>query len=262
MLFRSYTVSGAVGGTVALHANGHTAVFTPGSAGLAGFNFTIGDGVTSVTRKAGVAVSAQTIFERRWKGGAGNAWDTVSENWINGSTIGTYHSGDPVVFDEAGAASATVVLNGILQPSSITVSGATNYTFTGSGALNVSGSLTNNGTLRLTGGAVLNVTGTFTNNGVLDLINAPQTLPAGFINNGTVLDSSVVKVKTVGLNAGSVVVTIQSYTGHSYQLQTKPSLTSGTWTNVGAAQAGATGTVLTFSTPGGSGGFYRVAVTP
>ena len=296
----TYSVSGATGGTVALHANGHTAVFTPASAGLASFNFTIADGATSVTRKVGVAVSAQTIFERRWKGGAGNVWDTVSENWINGSTIGTYHSGDPVVFDDAGAASATVTLSGTLQPSSITVSGATNYTFAGSGTLaessltetgagtltlggghsfasvlvqggtlvigvgtsSVSGSVTNNGTLRLTGGAVLNITGTFTNNGLLDIMTGAQTLPPGFINNGTVLDSSLVRTNSVSKSGAVFSVSITGYAGHSYQLQRADSL-AGPWTAIGTAQSGS-GSTLTFTDSGATGGqgFYRVSVAP
>ena len=76
------------------------------------------------------------------------------------------------------------------------------------------------------------------------------------------LDASVVKVKAIALAAGNVNVTIQSYTGHNYQLQSKASLTTGAWQNTGLAQTGVTGTVLTFTSPAGSGGFYRVSVSP
>ena len=60
-------------------------------------------------------------------------------------------------------------------------------TLCSSGTLTVTGSVTNNGLLRLTGGAAIAVTGPFVNNGVLDLIDGSQTLPAGFVNNGIVL---------------------------------------------------------------------------
>ena len=159
-------------------------------------------------------------------------------------------------FTLTGACAVTVQTGGTLGGSGAIVgnviinSGGTLST----GALAITGDLTNNGTVRLIGSAAT-VSGTFTNNG-------PPTRPAGLINNGTVLDSSVVKVKTVARDASNVVLMIQSYTGHHYQLQTKASLTTGVWTNVGAVQAGATGSVLTFTNPGATGGFYRIAVAP
>ena len=55
---------------------------------------------------------------------------------------------------------------------------------------------------------------------------------------------------------------MQSYSGHTYQLQRRDTLLSGTWDKVGEAQAGNNG-VLTFTDPGGasqSQGFYRVVV--
>jgi hypothetical protein len=181
------------------------------------------------------------------------------------------------------------------------VAGATNYTFTGSGTLSggtsltksgtgtltlgsghsfssvavqsgslaisagtvsVTGNVTNNGTIRLTGGAALNVTGTFVNNGVLDLMTAAQTLPAALINNGVVLDASAVRTKSA-LRAGtSFTVTIQGYTGHSYQLERAATL-AGPWTPIGSAQAGAN-SVLTFTDSKSTGErlFYHVKVAP
>ncbi len=130
------------------------------------------------------------------------------------------------------------------------------------GGVTVSGAITNSGTLRLTGNAVISATGTFTNNGTLDVINAPQALPASFVNNGTVLNASVVKVKAIALAGANVSVVIQSFTGHNYQLQATTSLIGGTWANVGLPQAGQTGSVLTFTNVTGTAGFYRVSVTP
>jgi hypothetical protein len=109
------------------------------------------------------------------------------------------------------------------------------------------------------------VAGTFTNNGVLDLINGPQSLPANFVNNGTVLNSSSVQVQQLAMSgASSFSLTIQGYAEHSYQLQRATSLTAPiTWTNVGAAQIG-TGVPLNFTDAGApvANGFYRVQVSP
>jgi hypothetical protein len=300
----AFSVSGAIGGSVALQADGHSALFTPanGFNGFAGFNFTISGGGTIATRSAGIVVSAQEIFERRWRGAAtGNVWSATSALWLAGSVLTAFQPGNGVVFDDAGAANSAITLSGVLQPSGITVSGATNYTFNGSGTLAVpgalvkngtgtltlggghsfgsvlvesgslvitsgaftaTGSVTNNGTLRLTGGAALNVSGPFVNNSVLDLMTGAQALPAGFINNGTVLDSSLVRVNAISKSGANISVSIVGYAGHSYQLE-KADSPAGSWTPVGAVQPGA-GSVLTFTDSGATGGqkFYRVAVAP
>ena len=60
------------------------------------------------------------------------------------------------------------------------------------------------------------------------------------------------------------MVTIDGYTGHTYQLQRSSSLTDDVFTNLGSSQSGTTGTVLTFtdSSPSPTQGFYRVQVDP
>jgi hypothetical protein len=300
----SYEVSGASGGTVALDADGHSAVFTPtsGFSGLAGFDFTIVGGGTTVTRRIGVVVTDQSVFERRWRGGAGNTWDGTSENWLNGSTVTAFQPGNTIVFDDTGAANSSITLAGVLQPSSIAISGATNYTFIGSGTLSgaisltktgsgtlsvggghsvgsvlvdggtlaigsgtftANGNVTNNGTIRLTGGAALNVTGTFVNNGVLDIMTGAQVLPLNLINNGTVLDSTRVRVRSATKSGADFTVMIDGYAGHSYGFQRADSL-AGPWTPVGAPQPGS-GSVLMFNDIGGATGgqkFYRVVLSP
>lgn len=86
------------------------------------------------------------------------------------------------------------------------------------------------------------------------------TLPAGFTNKGTVLDRSVVKVQSVTIQAPDTKITIQGYSGHTYQLQFKDSLTSGAWTNADTPVAGAT---ITFTHTGGTANpqrFYRIVI--
>jgi hypothetical protein len=299
----SYAVSGASGGAVSLHANGHTAIFTPtnGFTGLGKFDFTVSGGGTSVTRAVGVAVSAQTVFERRWKGGANATWDGTSDNWLNGTSVGAFQPGNAVIFDETGAANPNVTLVGILQPASVLVAGPTNYTFTGAGSfamgtpftktgtgtltlsgsqrfssvavdggvlalsagtLTVDGNVTNNGTIRLTGGAGLSVSGIFVNNGVLDLMTGAPALPLNFINNGVVLDARAVRTQSALKSGTSFTVTIQSYTGHTYRLERVGSV-GGSWTQVGSSQAGNNG-ILTFIDSASSNDrmFYRIVVAP
>jgi len=132
------------------------------------------------------------------------------------------------------------------------------------GTLHIAGSVTNNGTVKLSGSATLTLTGSFTNNGVLDLIDGPQTLPTGFVNDGTVLNANSVQVQQVGMNGSGFSLTIEGYAQHTYQLQSASSLAAPiTWTNVGAAQTG-TGGPLTFTDPGATGtnGFYQVEISP
>lgn len=136
------------------------------------------------------------------------------------------------------------------------------------GTLNVTGSITNNGTLRLANGAVLNAGGvtSFVNNGIVDLITAGpgSTLPT-ITGPGLVLTAESVKVKTVGRAGGSVTVTIDGYTGHTYTLQRTTALGTAFAAVPGLpTQTGATGATLTFTDPDAPVGevFYRVLVNP
>ncbi len=120
------------------------------------------------------------------------------------------------------------------------------------------------GTLRLTGsGSVtLDAGGTFTNAGLLDIITWSGTLPAGFVNTGTVLDRSLIRVTSAQASGTDFQVSIQGYTGHNYQLQYQDDLLSGTWTNTGVPIAG-TNAPITLTHAGGAAAkqrFYRVAV--
>jgi len=131
-----------------------------------------------------------------------------------------------------------------------------------SSRLEVSNNLVNAGTLRLSGNAVLSVGGTLTNTGVLDIMAWTGTLPGGFVNLGTVLDRSLVQISSAGLNTSNFNLTIQGYSAHNYQLQSRDDLLSGSWTNLGAAIAGTNAPInFTDSFPAGTRRrFYRVAI--
>ncbi len=162
-----------------------------------------------------------------------------------------------VVIAQGGALSGSGTLTSSLQVQS---GGTVDST---GGVLNITGNVTNSGTMRLTGGAALTVSGTFVNNGLLDIMTGTQTLPANFINNGIVLDSSAVRVATIGKTSTTFTVTIQGYAGHAYQLQSADTL-SGPWTDIGPAQSG-TNSQLTFQDSSSATAprkFYRIRVNP
>jgi autotransporter-associated beta strand protein len=134
------------------------------------------------------------------------------------------------------------------------------------GVLTITGNVTNNGTTRITDGGSIVANGVFTNNGILDIMTGNSALPANFVNNGTVLNSSLVKVKSLAMTATGLTVSIQTYPGHTYQLQSEASLTGSTWADVTSnvtTQTDGNG-VMTFSiinlAPGSQ--FYRIQVGP
>ena len=97
----------------------------------------------------------------------------------------------------------TLVLTGTITGSNVTVKNAAtlnnlgtitgNVTIETGGTLTpagtIVGNLTNYGTVRVTGSDILSVSGTFTNYGTLDLGTWGGTLPANFINYGTIISA-------------------------------------------------------------------------
>lgn len=130
--------------------------------------------------------------------------------------------------------------------------------------LTLTGQVLNDGLLRASHGAILDASAaaSFTNYGLIDIISGTFRPPADFVNLGVILDASVVQVRSTTRSGGTVTVTIDSHTGHTYRLQRRTSLSSGSFADVGAPQTGQTGQVLSFQDQNASGtsGFYRVAV--
>jgi hypothetical protein len=117
-------------------------------------------------------------------------------------------------------------------------------------------------TLRVVNRATLDIAGSFTNHGLLDIMTGAQNLPANFINHGTVLDSSHIRVTAVQKSRNSFSVTIQGYSGHSYQLMRTESLEA-PWVAEGPPQSGENAPLLFTDTKAfGSKCFYRIAVAP
>lgn len=156
------------------------------------------------------------------------------------------------------APGATINLNG----GQLTIAGNSGSAVV-QGTITGNGSLTNTGTLRLVGDASLAITGTFTNTGVLDIMTWNGSLPAGFVNNGIVLDHSKVRVNSFLKSGNAFTVKITGYTGHNYQLQ-RADDPAGPWQEMGSQQPGS-GAELIFADPDGAGAprrFYRISVIP
>ena len=223
------------------------------------------------------------------KTGAGTWWLTGSGAW-NGATIvesgilriwpsttapfsciGTTTVNSGAKLDLGAGAFATEAIN--IEPGAELVV-QDDFTITGdvnidgiatilAGHWNVKGDVVNNGTLRMQGLSTLEATGEFTNNGLLDLLTSSANPPANFTNNGTVILNTERRILTAAKAGANFTVTAKGYAGHTYQLQRANAL-GGTWTNIGAVQAGA-GATLTFTDVGGATGaarFYRLVVGP
>jgi autotransporter-associated beta strand protein len=187
-------------------------------------------------------------------------------NLADGSTLSltgtgtTFDPGPATVTLDSLAGVAGGVVN--LDNTSLVITG-NDHTATFAGSLTGAGSLTVSGTLRLVGDATLVFTGPFTNNGILDIMTWNGTLPAGFVNNGIVLDRSKVKVDSFNLSGNDFTLTFHGYLGHRYQLQRNSDL-SGAWEDLGTPQTGNNAPIhLTDSTSAiGDRCFYRILVHP
>jgi hypothetical protein len=159
-----------------------------------------------------------------------------------------------------GASGSVIQLNG--GQLNIAAGGNTAATFAGSFA--GTGSVQINGTLRLVGNASIASGIILTNNGTLDIMTWSGTLPAGFVNHGTVLDRSRIKINTANVGTNGFNLTIQGYLGHTYQLQSRDNLATGGWQNSGAPLAGDDALITFTDSSGitGSNRFYRVAIGP
>ena len=143
-----------------------------------------------------------------WRG-SGSVWDLdQSKNWLLAGTPATFVTGDKVTFDAIGAAASSVTLDEILVPTSVSISGASNYTFTGSGGIGGSGGLSKSGggnltisttnshtgPSALTGGTV--IVSTLSSGGVPGPLGAADSSPANLVLTDTILRSTAASTTT------------------------------------------------------------------
>jgi autotransporter-associated beta strand protein len=173
-----------------------------------------------------VVKSYRTSAAVTWTGGSGgNAWDLlVTSNWLNGATKDLFAPNDTVRFDDTGAANPVVNLAGDLNPASLVVDTASNYTFTGVGDIFGPCSLTKTNSGTLTISTVNNTfTGTTTIAGgtlavsELDALGFPSPLgnPPGGSTNLILSGSSTLRItgesyteRGMTLNAGTNTIEV------------------------------------------------------
>ena len=275
-----FTVSGVVSGAHALTVVGACTIQAPVSAsGSATVNQTdSGTGpivlLGANTYGGGTTVSSGTLVVGN-TGGSGTGSGGVSVAAGGTLTNNGRISGGVILGGNAGGngifGGAVTVGNGAVFSAASTVNGPLTVAsgglvaLSGNCTLNADGGVVNNGTIRLERGAQLVVGngGTFTNNGTLDIMTGGFSAPAGFTNHGTVIDSGVVRITGVNVAGGVLTLSMNGYSGHSYQLQRSNSLTGTAFANLDSPQSGTTGSTLTFTDSVSSAhGFYRVQVDP
>ncbi len=158
-----FTITDATGGSVTqLAEDGVTPAAggpvlrftpTPDTHGRAGFYFTVLDGDGSTwTRQFAILVSSTGVpRDLLWIGGGSNPWDDMTANWrrANGDPT-AFGAGDTALFDDRGSNSPAISLTGAVTPSAVTVTGAKDYSFGGTGTLAATGPLTKAGDTTLT----------------------------------------------------------------------------------------------------------------
>jgi fibronectin-binding autotransporter adhesin len=185
---------------------------------------------------------------------------------LNGSTSNGVNTAHGTIFTNNGSVNGNVSTSGLLNGNgaihgSLLVNSDGTANFLGA-TVEIDGGIVNNGLLILRNGAQLTGETGFSNAGVLDLSTAGPFSPPNYTNTGTVIDSSVIKVKSIARSGNTVTIMVDSYTGHTYQLQkstTTPDAAAFT-SNVSGSQNGTTGSVLTFTDSSAGLTFYRVAV--
>lgn len=121
-----------------------------------------------------------------WKGdGSANAWNTSTANWTSNGVSKSFANGNKVAFDDT-SANTTVNLSGTLSPASVNVGATESYTFSGSGSISGSASLTKSGV------------------GSLTINNGTNTFSGGIsISGGTIVPGSIA-ANFYGLGTGPI----------------------------------------------------------
>ena len=104
----TFAVSGAIGGTVALLADGHTARFTPtsGFTGMQSFTFTATDGDGATSSVATISISAAPVITN-WTSATSGSWSTAA-NW-QGNVAPVSEPGAEVQFFNGQTLAATTI---------------------------------------------------------------------------------------------------------------------------------------------------------
>ena len=172
-------------------------VVTYGAGGLSGMGNLVQTSRGSLsddTVNKKVTYTAGSVLTDTWNATSGN-WQAGSGlNWGNGDD-NLFWNSDSVIFDDTPGADSTVNVVGSVVPAAMTVSGSTNHTFNGSGAIAGTGSLSKSGTGTLT----INTANTF---------SGGSTISAGkvVVGNATALGTGSVAISGSTLELNNVSV--------------------------------------------------------
>lgn len=154
-----------------------------------------------------------------WAGnGVNNVWDTATNaTWRNRALPDWFYFGDSVRFDDAGSATPSITIGGVVSPASTTVGAAKDYTFTGSGRVSGTGGLTKTNSGTLTVLTANDYTGPTT--------VAGGTLAVPFLANGGAASG----IGAAGTNAANLVLDVGTlrYTGGTASTDRGLTLNSG-----------------------------------
>jgi autotransporter-associated beta strand protein len=152
----------------------------------------IGAGPLDVLQISGnqLQLVVSPVTSLTWRGdGVSNLWDIgASTTWVNGNTPSTYADGNAVTFDNTGGTNPVVNIPANVAPVVVSVTGATNYTFSGTGGISDGASLLKSGT------------------GTLTIVNTNVFTGSLFLNGGTLA------IGNAGTN-GSLVANITNAPG-------------------------------------------------
>jgi len=149
-----------------------------------------------------------TATAYKWTGANNGSWDiTTANNWLqNGSPV-VFANGGPALFDDTATGPTSVAINGVVQPTSVTVNNSSKtYSIASSSGNDLGGSSTltksGSGTLTLSGGA--------------NAYTGVTTVSGGILSAGTVANGgSASDIGAAANSAGNLVLnggTLQ-YTG-------------------------------------------------
>jgi T5SS/PEP-CTERM-associated repeat protein len=263
-----------VGGTMAISASGSSNNIV----NMTGGQLTVTNGAINVGTGT-FNIDGGTVLAKQLRAINANSVVTFSAGTL--SSAGTYVTNSQLFVVGDGIDAATFQLNGGVHNFASDLEIANNATLTGCGTINgnvtigaggtvlincgtltFTGIVTNYGTMRAIEGSTLEGFGTVVNYATIDTINGATNFHGAFINDGTVLTASSVKISQMSRSGQDWLIQIQSVTGHTYQLQYTSSMTPTNWNDLDASQPG-NGSVLTFTdlVAVSSQRFYRIEVT-
>jgi autotransporter-associated beta strand protein len=116
----------------------------------ASFDVAVSFGLSPPGGGTPLSPAANLIWNNSGSSGDGITWDSISQNWNNGSGAAIYSDGSNVIFNDNNNDQYSVIINTQVSPASVTFNNSSgDYTVVGPGGIGGSGWLTKSGTSAL-----------------------------------------------------------------------------------------------------------------